>query len=70
MAHIRGWNEESATVLLTVLVIAAAAMMRIGPQLASWIAQQVGMGAVFATVWTWARIPVAVVVLMEVGALI
>jgi membrane protein len=58
------------TVLLAVLVIAAAAMMLIGPQLASWIAQQVGMGSVFATVWTWARIPVAVVLLMLVAALI
>ena len=28
------------------------------------------MGAVFATVWTWARIPVAVVLLMLVAALI
>ena len=58
------------TVLLAVLVIAAAAMMVIGPQLASWIAQQVGMGPLFATVWTWARIPVAVVLLMLVAALI
>jgi membrane protein len=58
------------TVLLAVLLIAAAALMLIGPQLASWIAQQVGLGSVFATVWTWARIPVAVVLLMLVAALI
>jgi membrane protein len=58
------------TVLLAVLLIAAAAMMLIGPQLASWIAQQVGLGSVFATVWSWVRIPVAVVLLMLVAALV
>jgi membrane protein len=58
------------TVLLAVLVIAAAAMMLIGPQLATWIAQQVGMGSAFATIWTWARIPVAVVLLLVVAALV
>jgi membrane protein len=58
------------TALLAVLLIAAAALMLIGPQLASWIAQQVGLGSVFATVWTWARIPVAVVLLMLVAALV
>ncbi len=58
------------TAVLAVLLIAAAAMMLIGPQLASWIAQQVGMGSVFATVWTWARIPVAIVVLILVAALV
>ena len=58
------------TVLLAVLVIAAAALMLIGPQLATWIAQQVGIGSVFATVWTWARIPAAVVLLILVAALV
>src|SRR5215210_7526913 len=56
--------------LLAVLLIVAAAMMLIGPQLATWIAQQVGLGSVFATLWTWARIPVAVVLLMLVAALV
>ena len=58
------------TVLLAVLLIAAAALMLIGPQLAGWIAQQVGLGSVFATVWSWARIPVALVLLMLVAALV
>jgi membrane protein len=58
------------TASLAVLLIAAAVLMLIGPQLATWIAQQVGMGSVFATVWTWARIPVAVVLLMLVAALV
>ena len=58
------------TALLAVLLIAAAVLMLIGPQLATWVAQQVGMGPVFATVWAWARIPVAIVLLMLVAALV
>jgi membrane protein len=58
------------TVLLAGLLIAAAALMLIGPQLATWIAMQVGMGSEFVTVWTWARIPVSVVLLVLVVALI
>ncbi len=58
------------TALLAVLLITAAAMMLIGPQVANWIAQQVGLGSMFATVWTWARIPVAVVLLVLVAALV
>ena len=58
------------TALLAVLLIAAAVLMLVGPQLATWVAQQVGMGSVFATVWAWARIPVAIVLLMLVAALV
>jgi len=58
------------TALLAVLLIAAAVLMLIGPQLATWVAQQVGMDPVFATVWVWARIPVAIVLLMLVAALV
>ncbi len=58
------------TALLAVLLIAAAALMLIGPQLATWIAEQVGMDSVFATVWTWARIPVAVMLLVLIAALV
>jgi membrane protein len=58
------------TVLLAVLLIAAAVLMLVGPQLATWIAKQVGLGTVFATVWTWARIPVALVLLVLVAALV
>jgi membrane protein len=58
------------TVLLAVLVIAAAALMLIGPRLAAWVAKLVGLGDVLTTVWTWARIPVGVVLLVLVAALI
>jgi len=58
------------TVLLAILVIAAAALMLIGPRLAAWLAKLVGLGDVFTTVWTWARIPLGVVLLILVAALI
>ena len=58
------------TVLLAVLVIAAAVLMLIGPRLAAWVAKLVGLGDVFTTVWTWARIPVGVMLLVLVAALI
>jgi membrane protein len=58
------------TVLLAILVIAAAALMLIGPRLAAWVAKLVGLGDVFTTVWTWARIPVGVVLLVLAAALI
>jgi membrane protein len=58
------------TVLLAVLVITAAALMLIGPRLAAWVAKLVGLGDVFTTVWTWARIPVGVMLLVLVAALI
>jgi membrane protein len=58
------------TVLLAILEIAAAALMLIGPQLAAWVAKLVGLGDAVATVWTWARIPVGVVLLVLVAALI
>ena len=58
------------TVLLAVLVIAAAALMLIGPRLAAWVAKLVGLGDVFTTVWTWARIPVGVVLLVLVAVLV
>jgi membrane protein len=58
------------TALLAVLLTAAAVLMLIGPQLATWVAEQVGMGSVFATVWAWARIPVAIVLLMLVASLV
>jgi membrane protein len=68
------WKKFPASIFYTaalaILIIVAAALMLIGPQLASLVAKQAGMGSVFATVWAWARIPVAVVLLMLVAALV
>ncbi len=58
------------TLLLVVLVIVAVGFMLIGPQVATWLAQQVGLGSVFVTLWSWLRIPVAVALLMAILALV
>lgn len=58
------------TVGLAVLFIVAVGLMFLGPQTAEWLAGQIGLGDVFVTLWTWLRIPVAVVVMMVAVAVI
>lgn len=56
--------------LLAVLVIAAVGLMMFGPQLVQPIAQQVGLGSVFVTLWTWLRIPVAILLMAFILAFV
>lgn len=58
------------TVGLTVLLIAAAGLMLLGPQGMQWLADHAGLSGVFVTLWTWLRIPVLAVILMVVAALV
>ncbi len=58
------------TILLAVLIIVAVGLMLIGPQIAQWLAQQIGLGSVFVTLWEWGRIPAALLVLTAVVALV
>lgn len=62
------WKKYALSVLYTAgiaaMVIAAAALMVTGPQVMGWLAQQVGLQEVVITIWTWARWPVAVVLMM------
>jgi len=58
------------TVALALMIIAAAGFMFVGPQVAEWLADQVGLAGVFATVWDWLRWPVAVFLLMLAVAII
>ncbi len=58
------------TVGLAILVIAAAALMLLGPQAMEWLADQAGLGGAFVAVWTWLRWPVAVLLLMLTAAII
>lgn len=58
------------TIILAALIIVAAGLMLLGPQIASSFAGAVGLGSVFTTLWTWLRLPVAVVLLMLVFAII
>ncbi|MGF1471578.1 MAG: YihY/virulence factor BrkB family protein [Rubrobacteraceae bacterium] len=50
--------------LLAVLLIASATLLFMGPQLINPIVSAVGLGSIFTTVWTYARIPIAVVLLI------
>lgn len=56
------------TVGLAVLAIAAIALMLLGPQAMQWLADQIGLGGAFVTIWTWARWPVAVILLTLAAA--
>lgn len=58
------------TIGLAVLLIAAIALMLLGPQAMEWLADQIGLGSLFVTVWTWVRIPVAIGLMILAVALI
>lgn len=58
------------TLVLASLLIGAAGLMFMGAKLIEPILQPLGLGQVFVSVWTWARIPVAVLLLIVAVALI
>nr|MDP9476925.1 YihY/virulence factor BrkB family protein [Actinomycetota bacterium] len=58
------------TLVLATLLIAAAGLMFMGPKLVQPLLQPLGLGQIFLTIWTYARIPVAVLLLMLAVALI
>jgi membrane protein len=58
------------TVALALMIILAAGLMFVGPQVVGWLAEQVGLVGVFATVWGWLRWPVAIVLLMLAVAIV
>lgn len=51
------------TIGIAVMMILAAAFLMLGPQAMQWLADQVGMGQMFVTVWTWLRWPAALLLL-------
>ena len=68
------WKKIPLSVLYTLvlasLLIVAAGLMFMGPKLIAPILRPLGLGQVFLSVWTWARIPLAVLLLMLAVALI
>jgi membrane protein len=68
------WQRYPLSVLYTiglaVLLIAVMALMVLGPNVMQWLSSQLGFSAVFATLWTWLRWPVAVLLLLLTFALI
>lgn len=55
---------------LAVVLIAAVALMILGPQAMEWLADQIGFGSAVVTLWTWLRIPVAIVLMILAVALV
>lgn len=58
------------TVGFAVLVVAATALMVVGPQAAAWVAGRLGMDSVVVEVWRWTRIPVALLLAMVAVSLV
>lgn len=58
------------TIGLAAILLAAIALMFLGPQTIEWIADQVGLGSVFVGLWTWLRIPIAIMLMVLAVALI
>ncbi len=58
------------TIGLAVLLIAAVALMFLGPQVVEGIAEPLGLGDAFVAAWTWLRIPVAILLMMVALAVI
>lgn len=68
------WKRFPLSIVYTVgiagMLLIAAALMVLGPQVMGWIAAQVGLEEVIVTIWTIARWPVIVILMMIAVALI
>ena len=68
------WKRFPLSIFYTIgiagMLLIAAALMVLGPQVMGWIAAQVGLEDFIVTVWTIARWPVIVVLMMIAVALI
>lgn len=58
------------TLGMAAMLIAAAVLLMIGPEVMKWIAQQIGMEAMFVLLWTWLRIPVSIILVMLAVAVV
>jgi membrane protein len=56
------------TIGVAVLLLMAAALMILGPQVMELLANLIGMGDLVVTIWSWVRWPVAVLLMMTVVA--
>lgn len=68
------WKRIPLSIFYTIgiagMLLAAAALMVLGPQVMSWVAGQVGMEEIIVTVWTVLRWPAIVLLMMVAVALI
>jgi len=63
-----GWKRYGVSFFyalgLAIMVILASALLLIGPKLAEWVVGLVGLDEMFISLWTWLRLPVALVLSM------
>jgi membrane protein len=68
------WKLYPLSILYTIglagMMIAAAALLVIGPQAIQWIAHQLGLEQLFVTLWAWVRWPAALFLLTLAIAII
>lgn len=68
------WKRIPLSIVYTVgiagMLLAAAALMVLGPQVMEWIAAQIGMQEVIVTVWTILRWPAIIILMMVAVAVI
>ncbi|VVN93495.1 YihY/virulence factor BrkB family protein [Pseudomonas fluorescens] len=68
------WKRFPLSIIYTIgiagMLLVAAALMVLGPQVMGWLAGQIGMEEFIVTVWTLVRWPLIVVLLMVAVALI
>jgi membrane protein len=57
------WKLYPLSILYTIgiaaMLVAATALLILGPQAMQWLANQIGMEQLFVTLWTWLRWPVS-----------
>ena len=58
------------TLGLAVMLILAGGLMLLGPRVMQWGAQLAGLDQLFVTVWIWARLPLAILLLMIAVAVV
>jgi membrane protein len=68
------WKTVSLSVIYTIglalLLLLIAGLMVTGPEVMRWLAGRIGLEQVVVTLWTWLRLPVAVLLMVLVGALV
>lgn len=68
------WQRYLLSIAFTIgfalLIIAATALMVTGPEATTWLADRVGLGQVAIALWTWLRVPIALLLLMCAVALL
>jgi membrane protein len=68
------WKRYPLSIIYTIglaaMLLLAAGLMILGPQVMGWLAGQIGFEQLFVAIWIWIRWPVAVLLLMQAVAVV